>query len=365
METGTSSASALQARARYRHELRTLTYVTLDQANGGIVRNLTHEGIAVQAVAAVRPKQQLRVRFELRYPRLRVETRGEVVWSTFSGQCGIRFLDLPTRVARQIDEWIFGDLLEGGGLAFNSASPVLIGAADPESKANSFMRGERARGDHFGIAAQPARISSVVADAAQSVAASHRIRKIDEVREVKEAENNEVQEEDEPQFALKLTGDAVTNDGLLVSPAPLKVIQLPASAASVQSSPLINAIATSAASRSASNGSVASARISPILGPMRDQLDWLSQPLTGRSLAWTVDVLIVLASALLGIFVFLSVTREAPEWPLTMATVGTLVVMGLYWGFFKLFGGDSFGARMARLAEDDFEVDRDAGPRFR
>jgi hypothetical protein len=76
-------------------------------------------------------------------------------------------------------------------------------------------------------------------------------------------------------------------------------------------------------------------------------------------------VLIVLASALLGIFVFLSVTREAPEWPLTMATGGTLVVMGLYWGFFKLFGGASFGTRLARLAEEDFDVDRDPGARFR
>src|SRR5271165_3476898 len=99
-------------RTRHRHELRMLSYVTLDQANGGIVRNLTHDGIAVQAVAAVRPRQQLRVRFELRYPRLRVETRGEVVWATFSGQCGIRFLDLSPRMVRRIDEWILGSLLE-------------------------------------------------------------------------------------------------------------------------------------------------------------------------------------------------------------------------------------------------------------
>src|SRR5450631_930394 len=92
MKAGLSPAR--QARAKHRHELRTLTYVTLDQANGGVVRNMSHEGIGVQAVAAVRPRQQVRVRFELRYPRLRVEARGEVAWSTFSGECGIRFLDL-------------------------------------------------------------------------------------------------------------------------------------------------------------------------------------------------------------------------------------------------------------------------------
>ena len=100
MEAGISPAR--QTRTQYRHELRTLTYVTLDQANGGIVRNMTHDGIGVQAVAALRPMQQLRLRFELRAPRLRVETRGEVMWSTPSGQCGIRFLDLPPRISRQL-----------------------------------------------------------------------------------------------------------------------------------------------------------------------------------------------------------------------------------------------------------------------
>src|SRR5580698_10312948 len=50
--------SARQARARHRHELRVLTYVSLDQANGGVIRNLTHDGIAMQAVAPVQQGQQ-------------------------------------------------------------------------------------------------------------------------------------------------------------------------------------------------------------------------------------------------------------------------------------------------------------------
>src|SRR6267154_4892954 len=110
MDAGTSLAR--QARGHHRHDLHTLTYVVLDEANGGIIRNLNHEGVAVQAVAALRPQQIVRLRFELRFPRVRVETRGEVVWSTSSGQCGIRFVDLPPRMVRQINEWIFGNLLE-------------------------------------------------------------------------------------------------------------------------------------------------------------------------------------------------------------------------------------------------------------
>src|ERR1700760_3746469 len=132
-EMDVSISSARQTRAQHRHQLRTLTYVTLDQANGGIVRNLTYDGIGAQVVAGVRPHQQFALRFELRYPRLCVETRGEVVWATFSGQCGIRFIDLPPRTSRQIKEWIFGNLLEEISLRSETAENIFASpAAGPE-----------------------------------------------------------------------------------------------------------------------------------------------------------------------------------------------------------------------------------------
>jgi hypothetical protein len=257
-------SAARQARAQYRHDLRRLTYVTLDQANGGIVRNLTHDGIGVQAVVALRPRQQMRVRFELRYPRVRVETRGEVVWSTFSGQCGIRFLDMQPRVTRQIKEWIFGNLLEGATL-------------------------------------HPERVG--------------------------------------PMFAET----AIEDDGLLLSAAPRKIIELPLRPESPE------------ASQSEEGAPQATDRTT--------EMDWLSQPLSGRTLAWTVDTLAVFAAVLLFALVFLSVTRETPRWPWAMAAGVVTMMVVLYWGFFRTFGGSSFGARLARMAADDEEEDVDA--RFR
>ena len=108
----TASFPARQTRTRYRHELRSLTYVTLDEANGGIIRNLSLEGVAVQAVGPLRQHQRVHLRFELRFPRLRVETCGQVSWASPSGQCGIRFVDLPARTRQQIKEWIFSNLLD-------------------------------------------------------------------------------------------------------------------------------------------------------------------------------------------------------------------------------------------------------------
>src|SRR5271169_745301 len=274
MDAGTSPAR--QARARHRHELRTLTYVTLDQANGGIVRNLSHEGIGVQAVAAVRPRQQVRVRFELRYPRLRVEARGEVTWATFSGQCGIRFLDLSPRMTRQINEWIFGSLLEGSALQAEQAGPM------------------------FGDSA-----------------ADWSVPTADE------------------------------KDGLMVSAAPLKVIELPAPPHPLESEPACED----------------SAEISP-RSPAES--DWLSQPLSGRSLIWTINALVMVAAFLLFALVFLSVTREPPRWPLAMGVGAAILVAVLYWGFFQLFGGVSPGTRLARMAGCDLEDEEEADDsRFR
>ncbi len=106
------SFPARQTRTSYRHELRTLTYVTLDEANGGIIRNLNNGGVALQAVGPLRPEQRVRLRFDLRFPRLRVDTYGQVSWAGPSGRCGIRFVDLPARTSRQIKEWIFASLLD-------------------------------------------------------------------------------------------------------------------------------------------------------------------------------------------------------------------------------------------------------------
>ncbi len=266
MEAGISIAR--QARTEHRHVLRTLTYVTLDQANGGIVRNLTHDGIGVQVVAAVRPRQQLRVRFELRYPRLRVETRAEVMWATFSGQCGIRFLDMTPRMTRQINEWIFGNLLEGAML-------------HPERSGLMFAE----------------------------------------------------------------VPGAVVDDGLVLSPIPRNVISLP-----VRPEPL---------------DTVVSDDLSESVADEEAQSDWLSQPLSGRGLVWTVNALVVVASLLLFALVFLSVNREAPPWPLATAFGAAIIVAALYWGFFKTFSGSSLGTKLARLAESDMEEEEARADRFR
>ena len=194
-------------------------------------------------------------------------------------------------MARQIDEWIFGDLLSGLAVPWQGAQPVAGTAASASS-----------------------------AFALHSTAADR-----------------------SPGAATGVVEEVEEEAGLIVSPAPVKVIELP-----VQEPPGVpDAIS-------------ATPRVMP--GP---ELDWLSQPLSGRGLAWTVNTLIVIAALLLFALVFLSVTREAPKWPFTMTTGVGILVGGLYWAFFKAFGGSSFGVRLAKMAASDLEADRDDDARFR
>ncbi len=360
-------APARQTRSQHRHQLRSLTYACLEQANGGIVRDINHFGVGLQVVAAVRAQQQVRVRFELSRPRLRVETRGEVTWATRSGQCGIRFLDLPPKMVRQIDEWILGNLLEGAALHGEGsmfAPASLVGPATVSSDGSGCSGSTFARSG-FGrpssappSSARPsfARSSfSPSTSALSSFALSSPV-----VHDAKQADDH---------------------DGLMVSSAPIPVIELPTRPDPLESPPRRKAAAsrewlaltgealseevlseqtfseTVLPKPGLSNAGLSGAGLSepglPAFASFEraaSKLDWLSQPLTGRSLIWTINTLVVVAAVLLFMVVFLSITGEPPQWPLAMAGGGAIFVAGLYWGFFRIFGGSSPGARLARMA---------------
>lgn len=279
----------------HRHELRSLTYVTVDDANGGVVRNLSSQGIGAQMIAALRPQQELRLRFELNLPRLRVETRGQVTWASKSGECGIRFVELTPKTARQINEWIFASLLEETAL-----HSEWDGSNFAQSQPGKSMFGPQKSGVAAVVPAPSARPNP---------------------------------------------GSDNENDGLMVSSGKVQVIEMP-----IRPDPLPFLRRAAAAQ--------------PI-APRVSDFDWLFQPLSGRALIWSVNVLVVIAALLLFGLVFLSVTGESPRWPLLIAGAAAMFVAGLYWGFFRLFGGMSPGARLARLAGSDLKEEEARDARFR
>lgn len=280
---------ARQTRAHYRHELHTLTYVTIDQANGGIIRNLNDEGVAVQAVAPLRPEQRVRLRFELRFPRLRVDAYGHVSWANRSGQCGIRFVDMPAEIRHQINQWIFSNLLEGAARDGGPARSLLAGSV------------------------------------------------VSILREKNVREENVVRDYPWPE-----------SDGLSVSGAPRAAICLEPVLTQPNRVPEME-------------------DESPADDPESESA-WLSRPLSGRSLAWLVDGLVVTAALLIFALIFLSITHELPPWPMTVgaATAAAIFIVAAYRTMFIVFGRSSPGVSLAQsVSLENEEKDAEGNGRFR
>ncbi|MBZ5598734.1 MAG: PilZ domain-containing protein [Acidobacteriia bacterium] len=129
-------------RRHYRYRVHALTYVNLDQANGGVIREISEAGLAVQAAAPLRVDQQVHLRFELASPRTRVETSGRVVWADELGQAGVEFLELPPRAQRSLKDWVFTQLLARAHAAYGTDS-VFIHHAPGESATQLVFSGPR------------------------------------------------------------------------------------------------------------------------------------------------------------------------------------------------------------------------------
>lgn len=113
-------------RVHYRHPIHSLVYVNLGEGNGGIIRNLSEDGAAIQAVAPLHPNQFHRMRFDLLSPRTRIEVQGQVTWASPSGQAGLRFTDLSPTRRRLLNDWVLLNLLR----RVEQACPEIVGPVD-------------------------------------------------------------------------------------------------------------------------------------------------------------------------------------------------------------------------------------------
>lgn len=123
-------------RRRYsRYPLRSLSYVKLDSGNGGIIRDLTESGIAIQAVGRLRAGTDVKVSFDLLSPRVRVEAMARVAWADESGQAGLQFDALPLRMQRALRDWLLTQMFSAAAISgrdsiFHALEPQLITSAE-------------------------------------------------------------------------------------------------------------------------------------------------------------------------------------------------------------------------------------------
>jgi TonB family protein len=104
--TGNTAAS-LERRLHARQRLSAIVYLDIGAGNGGIVLNLSDEGLGFQAVGPLGKQKELSLRIKLPSTQSRVEVAAEIAWVSDSNrQAGVRFVDAHSEGRVQIQEWI-------------------------------------------------------------------------------------------------------------------------------------------------------------------------------------------------------------------------------------------------------------------
>lgn len=102
-----NSADSLERRLHARQRLSAIVYLDIGAGNGGIVLNLSDEGLGFQAVGPLGKQKELSLRIKLPSTQSRVDVAAEIVWVSDSNrQAGARFVDAHSDGPVQIQEWI-------------------------------------------------------------------------------------------------------------------------------------------------------------------------------------------------------------------------------------------------------------------
>ena len=73
-----------------------------------MLTNLSHGGAAIRVAQPLSASLPVRVRFDLPGTDTFVEARGEVAWADQRGRAGIRFVEIPERLQRNLEQWLAG-----------------------------------------------------------------------------------------------------------------------------------------------------------------------------------------------------------------------------------------------------------------
>src|SRR5881398_2202946 len=81
-------------------------FASFDGVTGGMVLDLSEQGMAMQTAAPVEAFRYTRCHLNLQDPATHVETTGYVAWADALGRAGVRFSDLPEEARNCLREWM-------------------------------------------------------------------------------------------------------------------------------------------------------------------------------------------------------------------------------------------------------------------
>lgn len=89
-----------------RQRVHAPAFASFDGVTGGMILDLSEEGMAMRTAAPLEIEQRVRVQVDLREPVGHFETTGYIAWADALGRAGVRFSELPEDARRRLNEWL-------------------------------------------------------------------------------------------------------------------------------------------------------------------------------------------------------------------------------------------------------------------
>lgn len=81
-------------------------FASFDGVTGGMILDLSEQGLAMQAGTRLERERRVQLRLDLSEPAAQLETTGYIAWADALGRAGVRFSDLPEDARRRLNDWL-------------------------------------------------------------------------------------------------------------------------------------------------------------------------------------------------------------------------------------------------------------------
>ena len=95
-----------ERRSCVRHKVHGPVFASFDGITGGMILDLSEQGVSMQTVVPLEVEQRVKLRLDLPDSEAYLETTGYIAWADALGRAGVRFSELPEEARQRLDEWL-------------------------------------------------------------------------------------------------------------------------------------------------------------------------------------------------------------------------------------------------------------------
>src|SRR6202007_1004845 len=98
-----------ERRSCVRHKVNGPVFASFDGVTGGMILDLSEQGLSMQTIAPVKmdpADRRLHLSLDLPDTDAHLETTGYIAWADALGRAGVRFSDLPEDARQRLHDWL-------------------------------------------------------------------------------------------------------------------------------------------------------------------------------------------------------------------------------------------------------------------